>query len=367
MIECCPLQALIDNFAVDTEVLTITPFGRGHINNTYRVETKNGPNYLLQKINQHVFQDVAGLMHNFSVVTRHTQQQLLREKHPQPESAGLTLIQATNGTSYVIDENNDAWRLLRFIDNSRTYELVTDPKLAEEGAFAFGEFQRHIAGIDPNQLTITIPNFHHLPTRLTQFERAIQADNQQRARHVKTEVDYVRNAQYAMCTTQRLLDAGEIPVRITHNDTKMNNILFSQTGDALCVIDLDTVMPGVFQFDFSDTVRTMANTATEDENNLSLVALNPDLFTAIATGYLRATRHILTAQEINLLVPAAHLMPFIIGLRFLTDYLQGDVYFKTDHPQQNLDRARCQFRLAQDIEIRQSQLKQIINALVKNT
>lgn len=360
------LACIVEQFEGSIPVTTITPFGRGHINTTYKVQAGKQANYLLQKINQNVFRDVAGLMHNIELVTSHIQKELKKESHPNPERAGLTLISANNNSSYVLDEQGDAWRLLRFIDDSCTHELVSDPQLAREGSRAFGEFQRHIEGIDPKQLNITIPRFHHLPTRLDAFEVAIKNDSCQRVGNVSREIAYVHDMKEAMGETQRLLDAGLIPIRVTHNDTKLNNVLFSNDGSALCVIDLDTVMPGVFQFDFSDTVRTTANTAVEDEQDLDKVRLNPELFSAITDGFLQATRHILTETEVELLAPAAGLMPFIIGLRFLTDYLHGDTYFKTHHPSQNIDRARCQFKLSQNIQAQQSHLQKIVASLVKN-
>jgi hypothetical protein len=365
MIEHCPVETVLAHFAIAADIVDITPFGQGHINTSYHVINRSGPDYLLQKINRHVFKDIPGLMHNIHVVTQHIQQRLTQAGHPTPERAGLTLVTTHDDQNYCVDTNNESWRVFHFIDNSCTHELVTDPNLAENGAFAFGEFQRHVANINPNELSITISKFHHLPTRLTALEAAIQTDKMNRAQEVEAEINYVHLTQDHMHLTQRLIDSGKIPLRITHNDTKINNVLFNQTGEALCVIDLDTVMPGVFQFDFSDAVRAMANTAAEDEKDLSLVELNPELFAAIASGYLRATRDILMPTEIDLLATAASLMPFMLGLRFLTDYLQGDTYFKIHYPQHNLDRARCQFKLAQDIDSRVPELQQIIHALTR--
>jgi hypothetical protein len=345
-------------------VKSILPFGRGHINTTYKVNAGENTAYLLQKINRSVFKDIAGLMHNIEMITHHIQNELHKESHPHPEQAGLTLIKAVNGKNYILDDNNDAWRLFRFIEHSHTHPLIGDPKLAQEGSRAFGQFQRLIAKMDPTELTITIPNFHHLPTRLDDFNRAVEEDLYGRSKLIGREINYIHRTKDSLCEIQKRWDRNQIPTRITHNDTKLNNVLFSSEGSSLCVIDLDTVMPGIFQFDFSDTVRTMAITAEEDEPNLDNVQLSPDLFFAITQGYLETTRDILTDTELELLAPAANFMPFIIGLRFLTDYLQGDFYFKTHRPNQNLDRARCQFKLSQDIERQQTSLRKIVASLI---
>jgi hypothetical protein len=364
MINRSPLKTIINQFAVDPNILSITPIGSGHVNKTYEIKTQSGVNYLLQKINQHVFRDVPALMHNFEIVTQHIQQKLRQENHPMPEQAGLTMIRTLSGSSYLHDDNQEAWRLLRFINDSYTHELVTDPKLVEEGAYAFGKFQRSIATIDPAQLKIVIPSFHNLTHRLTLLKKALTVNRYNRVKIVGNEINYIEQMQDRMLLTQQLLNTQKIPLRITHNDTKINNILFNEAGHALCVIDLDTIMPGVFQFDFSDTVRTMANTGFEDEIDLEMVSLDTELFKAVASGYLRATRPILTTTEIELLSEATHLMPFMIGVRFLTDYLEGDCYFKTSRPDQNLDRARCQFKLTEDIERQKRKLKKIIETLI---
>lgn len=356
------LTAIVEQFAIDSPISDITPFGRGHINTSYRVHThaQQAPDYLLQKINQHVFRDVDGLMHNIQLVTQTIQRELKKQAHPHPEQAGLTVVPTTSSKSYILDGNGDAWRVLQFIDNSCTHELTENAAVAEKAAKAFGEFLRLIESINPYELRTTIPNFHHLPTRLNTFNQIVQANEHHRVKEVKKEIDFVYQVQDRLCQTQRLLDTEKIPRRVTHNDTKMNNVLFSNEGNALCVIDLDTVMSGCFQFDFSDAVRTIAITAVEDEKDLNKVQINTDYFAAIARGYLQETRTMLTKAEIELLAPAADLLPFIIGLRFLTDYLQGDTYFRTHYPAQNLDRARCQFKLCQDIAKQQPLLQKII-------
>jgi len=340
----------------------LTPFGCGHINTTYQVTGEGNRPYLLQKINSSVFPDIPGLMHNIQVVTKHIQKKLHQAGHPRPDRAGLTCLPTVDGKYYVTDESGDAWRLLRFIEDSVTHEQLDDPKLAQSGARAFGEFQRQVADIDPGLLNITISHFHHLPSRLQAFEEALKADSHGRAKELTTEADYINLAKEKLCETQRLLDSGAIPTRITHNDTKLNNVLFDTDGNGLCAIDLDTVMPGAFQFDFSDTLRTAACTAAEDETDLKKVEIDLRLFEAVAAGYLEPMQDQLTQTEKELLAPAANLMPFMVGLRFLTDYLQGDSYFKIHRPKHNLDRARCQLKLSQSIERQEKKLRQIIMA-----
>ena len=357
------LQTIVKHFAVDDTATSITPFGRGHINTTYKVCTPK-QNYLLQKVNTDIFNDIDGLMRNVKLVTEHIQQKLRAQNHPSPQQAGLTLINTQNGNTYYQDHNNHAWRLLHFIDDSCTHEMITDPELAEKGAQAFGQFQQLVADIDVNQLNITIPDFLHLPTRLQQFQHMIEKDPLNRAKDIKHEIKSVQQMQDHLSRTQQLADNGTLPQRVTHNDTKLNNVLFSKTGEALCVIDLDTVMPGLVQFDFSDIIRTAANRALEDERDLSQVGLNPTLFTAITRGFLSATCNVLTKAEIELLAPAAHLMPFMLSTRFLTDYLQGDTYFRIHRPGQNLDRARCQLKLSQDIAQQMDELQQSVERIV---
>jgi hypothetical protein len=363
-----PLAEIVKQFATDIQTPTIIPFGRGHINSSYHVSNVNatqGSQYLLQKINRDVFKDIPGLMHNLEYVSQHIQRKLHQQSHADPKRAGLTLIPTQSGESYSVDEQGEAWRLFLFIDNSCSHELIADPKLAFEGARAFGEFQQLIQDIDPEELSITIPHFLHLPTRLTNFYHAIEQDPHNRAKRITREIDYISRAQDSLCETQRLADSGVLTTRVTHNDTKLNNVLFSPSGEALCVIDLDTVMPGLFQFDFSDAVRTTANTAVEDEPDLNKVSLNLDLFSAITRGFLHATHDVLTQAELELLAPAANLMPFMVGLRFLTDFLQGDTYFKAHYSGQNLSRARCQLKLSQEIERLKPDLQKRVSIALK--
>lgn len=358
------LQDIFHRFAVEGAATSIEPFGRGHINTSFKACTHTG-NYLLQHVNTSIFTDIEGLMRNVKLVTEHIQAKLRKQHHPAPEKAGLTLIPTRDGQTYHLDTQGQAWRMMRFIDGSCTHEIITDPKLAETGARAFGKFQQLVDDIDIDKLSITIPNFLHLPTRLQQFYQLVEQDPLNRAKDISAEIDYIVARQDSLCETQRLADNHVVQQRVTHNDTKLNNVLFSHAGDALCVIDLDTVMPGLVQFDFSDIIRTAANRAVEDERDLSRVGLDIDLFRAITRGFLSATNNVLTTAEIELLAPATHLMPFMLSTRFLADYLQGDTYFRIHRQGQNLDRARCQLKLCQDIENHMPELQRCVEEVTK--
>jgi Ser/Thr protein kinase RdoA (MazF antagonist) len=354
-------QAAANQFDFSGEVLSVTPHGSGHINDTYLVtcQAPGAPvRYILQHINRHVFHNPIAVMENVERVTAH----LAAQAAGQPDSArrALQLIPARDGRNWHIDAQGETWRAYRFIENAHTYETATSTGQAFQAARAFGHFQQQLSSLPPPRLHETIPDFHNTPKRFAALERAIVADAAGRAALAKPEIDFARSLQ---ATTGILLDAG-LPERITHNDTKFNNVLLDdKTGEAVCVIDLDTVMPGLALYDFGDMVRTTTSPAVEDEQDLSKVRMQFPMFEALVRGYLETAGAFLTAAEKKYLAFSGKLITFEIGIRFLTDYLVGDTYFKVHREGHNLDRCRAQFKLVESIEQQEDEMNRLVESI----
>jgi len=335
-------------FAVEGALVDVLPYGSGHINDSYcAVFEQNGrrERFLLQRINTHIFHDPAALMENIERVTTH-----IAGKMPARADGSrrmLTLLRARDGSPVQVDEDGDFWRMYRFIEGARSYDVVESAAQAYEAARAFGEFQRMLADLPAPRLNETIPDFHNTPKRLAALRRATELDVLGRAREAEREIAFVIARE---SVTRLLVDAG-LPERVTHNDTKINNVLLDErTGKGICVIDLETVMPGLAPFDFGDMVRTMSCRAAEDERDLSLMRVEMKMFEALAQGYLSVAGEFLTDAEKGKLVDAGRVITLEQGIRFLTDYLEGDRYYKVHWAGHNLDRARAQFRLVESIE-----------------
>jgi aminoglycoside phosphotransferase (APT) family kinase protein len=335
-------------FAVDGTLESVAPYGSGHINDSYCAvfeQAGRRERFLLQKINTHVFLDPAALMENIERVTTH-----LAGKGWGSEDGSrrmLTLARARDGQAWLADANGASWRMYRFIEGARSYDAVENAAQAYEAARAFGEFQRMLADLPGPRLNETIPDFHDTPKRLAALKQAIESDAPGRAEGARREIDFVFAHE---SVTRELVEAG-LPERVTHNDTKINNVLLDErSGKGICVIDLETVMPGLAPFDFGDMVRTMSCRAAEDERDLSLVRVEMEMFEALARGYLSVAGGFLKDLEKSMLVEAGRVITLEQGIRFLTDYLQGDRYFKVHREGQNLDRARTQFRLVESLE-----------------
>jgi hypothetical protein len=343
----------------------VRPHGGGHINDSYQLVNKAAgqPDYLLQRVNHYVFKDVDLLMRNMALVTDHIAEKLRREGAEELERRMLRIIPTKNGKSYFIDPDGNYWRVLNFISDHVAFDSTRDPELAYEGARMFGGFTRMLSDLPASSLGETIPRFHNLKWRLSNLREGIRDDKAGRLKLVKEEVRYVESSEKLMTTIQDLGEKGAIPERVTHNDTKINNVLFDRDHRGLCVIDLDTVMPGYVHYDFGDGIRTFTNTGEEDDEELDRITMDLALFEAFASGFLDSTRDILTRTEVETLVYAGLLFPFIMGVRFLTDYLAGDVYYKIKHKEHNLVRARAQFKLAQDGEAKLEKLKEIVGRL----
>ena len=348
------LFEILRGFRLDAEPVSCEPYGCGHINATYLAVTASGRRYILQKINHHTFCDVAGLMENITSVT-----EFLRTKTDDPRSV-LTLVKTADGASY-LHAQEGYWRVYDFVEDTICLQQPETDEDFYQSAVGFGTFQQLLAEFPAEKLHETIPNFHNTPDRYRAFLETLERDPMRRAAQVQPEIEFALARQSEMAALQTALKAGELPLRVTHNDTKLNNVLLDEkTGLARSVLDLDTVMPGLSAYDFGDAVRFGASSAAEDETDLSKVFLRLDLYRAFLEGYLDACGHALTENEISVLPLGAKIITIELGMRFLKDYLDGDVYFKIDRPTQNLDRCRAQLRLAADMEAQWPQMQQIL-------
>lgn len=349
---------IFGRFAARGDFVDAQPYGEGHINTTFCVTT-TAKRYILQKINTALFADVDKLMRNIRLVTEFNRAKII-ERGGDPERETLNIVPTKEGKPYAETEDG-CYRVYDFIENATSYQVVERPAHFREAAVAFGNFASLLAEFDAAELYETIPAFHHTPSRFAAFQSAIAADKLGRAKDVRREIDFVlARERYCPIVTDRLA-SGRIPTKVTHNDTKLNNVLIdNDTGKGVAVIDLDTVMPGSILYDYGDAIRFGCNPAAEDERNLSRVNFRLDLFIEFTQGYLGALGSSVTAAERELLPLSAVLMTYECGMRFLTDYLDGDGYFKTRRPGQNLDRARTQFKLIEDMESHMPKLKKIV-------
>lgn len=351
---------IVSGFRIKGTPVTCTPFGSGHINDTYRVITSTGNNYLLQRINHFVFKDVPGLMNNQVIVTKHLKEKLRSVPGADPEKEVLTLIENNNGGYFVQDDTGNYWRVFLFLSNTKSYDQVLTEKQAFEGGKAFGHFQAMLADLDTQLIIDTIPDFHNIEFRLTNLDNAIAADPANRLHEVSAEIALINQYRADMNTVLQLGRAGILPERIIHYDTKFNNVLLDEHDHAQCVIDLDTVMPGYVAYDFGDAIRSIISTGPEDEPNLDLIGLNIPLFTAYAEGYFEQTTDFITEAEVNSLINGVLLLPYMQAVRFLTDYLNSDIYYKIHSPSHNLQRAKAQFQLFKKLEEAREKLNDII-------
>lgn len=359
------IKSIFDQFNTGTQLKSFRPFGSGHINDTLIVETAGdeNPDFVLQRINHHIFKDVPGLMRNISLVTNFIRGYLNGIPGSNPDNEVLTLLSTQEGCTYTLDSAGEYWRCYLFIPNTISYDTVDSNEKAIEGGRIFGKFQSILSGLDANLLSETIPYFHDLEKRMETFRKTIRLNPVNRAERVSEEIQFVEEHAEELLSITRKINNGEIPTRITHNDTKFNNILFDKHNHAQCVVDLDTVMPGSVLHDFGDAIRTTANTAVEDEADLTKISMDIRLFKAFADGYMSEAHVFLTKPEIDNLALSSKFMVFIVGLRFLTDFIDGDNYFKIHHPEHNLQRCRAQFQLIRSIETQFTQMQDVINKL----
>jgi Ser/Thr protein kinase RdoA (MazF antagonist) len=341
-------------FRIPGTFLSADALKAGHIHDTYVTVYARGRTqlpYTLQRINTNVFKDPELLMHNVERVTSHIRHKLAVNDIPDFTLKVLKVIPARDGAPLYRDPDGNYWRCYRFIDGTVTYDVAEDPTVAFEAARKFGLFTRNLLDLPEPRLAETIPDFHNTPKRFAALEKAIQEDKAGRAASCKAEIDFAMARRDMTRVLLDLHEAGAIPERVTHNDTKINNVLMDEeTGKSLCIIDLDTVMPGLVLYDFGDLVRTSVSPAAEDERDLTKVALRMEIFEALVRGYLSTVGEFLTAAEKQHLAFSGRLITFEIGIRFLTDHLEGDVYFKVHRDDHNLDRCRTQFRLVELLE-----------------
>jgi len=362
--ECCAKkQEALDAFRLPGKLIRCEKYGNGHINDTFLAVTLDEgieKRFILQRMNNEVFKDPETLMRNIVLVTDFLKEKI-RERGGDVERETLNPLKTAEGNAFYRDSIGSFWRVYKYITDAVSLDQVRSPEDFYESAAAFGRFSGQMASFDASQLAETIPDFHNTPKRYEAFMAAVEADVCGRASQVREEIAFFEAHKEDMEYCAGQLAKGLIPLRVTHNDTKLNNIMIdAKTGKGLCVIDLDTVMPGLSIFDFGDSIRFGANTAVEDERDLSKVSLSLELFESYVRGYLTGCDGALTDEEIRLLPYGARNMTLECGMRFLTDYLQGDTYFMVHREGHNLDRAHTQIALVKDMERKWQQMEDIV-------
>ena len=339
--------------------ISCTPYGNGHINDTFLTVAGGGKRYILQRINHVVFPRPDEVMENITAVTEHIRGRVAVAGGDVVRST-LVVVPTDDKKSFYKDSIGSYWRLYEFTEGTEAFDRVENIAMFTACAEAFGRFQGWLADFDASVLHEAIVNFHNTPVRYENLMRAIEKDPLGRVAEVQNEIAFVKSRAEFVKTLELAREAGELPLRVTHNDTKLNNILFdAQSGEPVCVIDLDTVMPGYSVNDFGDSIRFGANTAAEDETDLSKVSLDLTLYRAYADGFLRGCDGKLTKKEVELMPIGARMMTLECGMRFLTDYIEGDTYFRISRPSHNLDRCRCQFALVADMEKKEKEMQLI--------
>ena len=362
------LRDLAARFAIPGSFVEAGPIGSGHINETFVACFQSGPRqarYVFQRLNGQVFTDPAAVMENLERILAHLHATLQAEGAPDASRRALRLVPARSGETFWRAADGDFWRCFDHIEGARGFDIVEGPAQAREAAFAFGTFQRQLRDLPPPRLRETIPAFHDTPRRWRDLVAAVQADVANRAAGARPEIDFALQREALAGALLGRLRAGDLRERIVHNDTKLNNVLLDETtGKALCVIDLDTTMPGLSAWDFGDLVRSAAHRAAEDETDPGKVAVDLDLFAALVEGW-KAALPDLPPQETTVLVLGAQVITLECGLRFLADHLAGDRYFRTARPGQNLDRCRMHWALLRSLERGASELEEIAAAPVQ--
>lgn len=348
-------------FSIKGDFLSALPFGSGHINDTYLVTTSSDK-YILQKLNHSIFKEIDKMNRNIILALDHLHQNQLASGDFRFHE--LNVLFCDDGKNHFVDADGNYWRMMDFVADSITFDVAQNPEAAYEAAKAFGYFQKNLLDLNPTDFFPVIPDFHNLQMRLNAFHIVLKENPANRNALAKEELDFVLDHENLSNILTELLQSKQIPIRVTHNDTKINNVLLHKdTHKGIGVVDLDTVMPGTILFDFGDMVRTFTSPAEEDETDLSKVILRTEIFEAMAKGYLSELKGFITDAEVNNLVFGGKIMIFMIGLRFLTDFLQGDVYFKTARENHNLDRCRTQFTLLNELEKQEDSLHKIIHSI----
>ena len=361
------LREISKQFQIYGEILHAETFKIGHINETYSATYDQGGTrvrYIHQKINKHVFKNPPAVMQNIMRVTTHFRRKLEAQEARDITRRSLVVIPASNGRAYCRSRDGEYWRTFVFVEGVETFEAVQSPEQALQAGRAFGEFQSLLVDLPGERLNETIPDFHHTRKRFTAFQQALQRDHYNRAKEARPEINFTLKHEPVVDVILNATAKRKIPERITHNDTKFNNVMLDTlTGEAKCVVDLDTVMPGCVLYDFGDMVRTTTSPTLEDEPDLAKVKMQMPMFKQLASGYLSSAGRFLTRAEKSYIAFSGKLITFEIGLRFLTDYLSGDTYFRIHRPGHNLDRCRTQFKLVESIERQENAMQKFVDRL----
>lgn len=364
------LRAIGRAFCIHGDFVEAKPYGSGHINDTFASaynQAGRPVRYIHQRVNHTIFKNVPALMQNIERVTSH-QRRLLQETGDADASRkALTLVPTRDGAAFHRDAEGNYWRTYLFIEGASTHDVIRTEAQAEQAARGFGAFQKLVATLPGERLHETIPDFHNTPARFAQLEDAIARDAANRAAGAAAEIAFCQACKPWVGRLVDLQKAGRLPERVTHNDTKLNNVMLDdRTQEPVCVIDLDTVMPGLALYDFGDMVRTATNSAPEDERDLTKTFVRMNIFESLVRGYLSTARDFLTPEELNQLAFAGQLITFEIGTRFLADYLNGDIYFKVHREGHNLDRCRTQFKLVREMQQRMDELQDAVTRAMSN-
>lgn len=359
------LREIFNNYNTKSEFVKASKLTFGHINKTYLVST-NKDRYVLQQINSYVFKNAKRLIINKAGVSKHIVNKLSYLPEEERNKKVLRFVETNNHLPYFKDEDSNFWNLTNFIENSYSFLKVQNEKMALEGGKLIGDFLNNISDYDIHKIEDIIPNFHNVIFRLKQFDEAKYSASSKRLLNANNEIEFVKKVKSEMCIIQNLIEEGKIPIQITHNDTKVSNMLFDDNSNGLCLIDTDTVMKGTVLFDIGDAARTFCSTANEDEVDLKKVEFNIGYFQSLLRGFYSESLNSISKIEVNHIPLAVKTITFIMGLRMLTDFLNNDVYFNTNYEQHNLDRARNQFKLVNEIEKYFEELKTITNSEYEN-
>ena len=362
------LNEVLQAYSYIGQLQSQTPYGNGHINNTflltYKTSDAQRKRVILQEMNKEVFHNPKELMENIIGVTSFLRDKII-EHGGNPERETLQVLPTDRKADYFVDSRGEFWRAYGFIEGATCYEQVESKEDFYQSALAFGNFQHLLADYPADTLHETIPGFHDTRKRFNNFKRAVESDVMGRAETVRKEIEFVLDREEYADIFGDMLAKKELPLRVTHNDTKLNNIMIDdETRKGICVIDLDTVMPGLAMNDFGDSIRFGANTAEEDEMDLTKVSCDLELFELYTKGFLEGCKGSLTETEVRMLPMGAMVMTYECGMRFLTDYLEGDYYFRIHREHHNLDRARTQFKLIEDMEQKKEEIEQIITMAI---
>ncbi len=355
------LKSIVEAFETEGRFVSAAPLGSGHINTSFRVTCDSKRQYVLQRINDQVFGHIPELMDNIVRVTDHIREKYIEQGVGDIDRRVLRVIFTKDGSSFYRDESGGYWRMYAYIENGCSYDTGSDVEIAYRAAGQFGSFTKMLADLPSPPLFETIKDFHDTPKRFARFEEVLESDPCNRSKDAQKEIGFVLEHESIVRELTEIMKAEPMPERTVHNDTKINNVIFdAQTDEALCVVDLDTVMPGLVIYDFGDLVRTAACLAEEDETDLSKVEIDMGLFEHLLRGFLKETTDLLTVREKQMLVFGGKLITFEQMIRFLTDFLQGDPYYRIKHPRHNLERTRNQMQLTQSIIENESQMTKLL-------